>query len=38
MRMSVLRKETEVQISLTQNSVLQREINDIPWLIIPEDI
>ena len=30
MRMSVLRKETEVQISLTQNSVLQREINDIP--------
>ena len=30
MRMSVLRKETEVQISLTKNSVLQREINDIP--------
>ena len=26
MRMSVLRKETGVQISLTQNSVLQREI------------
>ena len=30
MQMSVLRKETGVQISLTQNSVLQREINDIP--------
>ena len=30
MRMSVLRKETGVQISLTQNSVLHREINDIP--------
>ena len=30
MRMSVLRKETGVQISLTQNSVVQREINDIP--------